>query len=214
MTATPKYSSEDRLRLVRSILNDGRDIKSIADENAVSITTLRSWIQAYNEYGPIGLEGRKAIKRLQQEADAKALAEEREGDFQIIKEAVQLTLKTIQYVGNDYGRSILHVLEESGAWQNPEFGSFLFYIYRAYRCIVEMLGRESRYLYPSEEEDSVIFCSGYMMFSTVPFKGTRRREAEELIIQKDETKQFICNYIDSLATVLSQKEYQKNTANE
>ena len=55
-TKCPRYSAELKLRAVKLHVEEGFDLKLVAQEVGASDVSIREWIRRYQEYGRAGLE--------------------------------------------------------------------------------------------------------------------------------------------------------------
>ncbi len=67
MTTSRTTSQDERLRIVKDCLANGKNYVETANKYAVTYQQVRSWVQKYSELGEAGLEDRRGKRKANQE---------------------------------------------------------------------------------------------------------------------------------------------------
>ena len=173
-----------------------RDLSAplLSADYGIPAITIRRWIERYSMYGNEGLrDGRHKEK--------KDTTPEKEEDIMTVGRIITVVLENMRGSTDEDVSRIPQDLVSKGAFRNPEFGSFLVWVYDIGKLIMTESDRrpegENRF---TEEEGATILTTAKMLLMMVPYKGTRRREAETLI-EDEGAKIFIQEFIDRIPMI-------------
>lgn len=189
------YTQEFKQSVINDVLNNQQTVSFVATKNALPAITVRRWIKQYQDNGEGGLTD-KRNKNPDNSEEQERFYQDRALTIRIIN----VVLDTFKYFGTDFGKPIPVFLIEHRAFENPEFGSFLIHILHACRFTLERKDRKSGISF-TDNEMAVIYNTARLILATVPYKNTRRLQAEQLL-EKQETQAFIFEFIDTVPILL------------
>ncbi len=177
-----RYSREMKIEIVQKHLEKGLSISLLSQDYGIPDTTVRRWIKRFKKDGEDGLNppGQEA---------------EEDQYWDLTNRALRITSDTFRVFGKtSIIKRIPDLLNEREAFANPEFGGFLVTI-----C---------RLIVRDQAEPTIAYNTARLILMTIPYKGTMRNEAEELLAMQ-ETKMFVQQFIDTVGILNSAPKIKK-----
>lgn len=177
-----QYSPETKREIIQKHLEKGLSISLLSQDYGIPDITIRRWIKRFRKDGEDGLnpQGQEA---------------EEDQYWDLTNRALRITSDTFRVFGKtSIIKRIPDMLNERGAFASPEFGGFLVTI-----C---------RLIVRDQAEPTIAYNTARLILMTIPYKGTMRNEAEELLAMQ-ETKMFVQQFIDTVGILNSAPNIKK-----
>lgn len=161
------YPVKLKEEVIHKHLEDNIPLSSISVSYGIPTITIRRWLRSYKENGHEGLVDKRertedSVKREQRE--------QFESDSRAVERVIGRTNQYLLDKGTDMSIWILEQMVKLKAFQNPSLWFFFMNYYKAYTRLTGSI-----------QNDSLSYGFARIMFLGIPYDGTRRKEAEDIL---------------------------------